>query len=181
MKALLLKSVFMVIMLSLFACKKKSDEESGAVCTPVTDYSSIAIINELAEFVTTDPDDWTEDAQWCQSITLLFKTDSLNLDSTVSDSVHVWAAFPNPADWHQSFSIYTTGKSLVQFIIVDESLNIKSKYSFLTHSGDNLVQYELLNDSTAHYESGHYYRMYYTAHAKDHLFFYKGHGDIQVQ
>ena len=181
MKRQLLKSVLVVVMLSVFACKKKDEDESGSICTPVTDYTSIAIINEFAEFVTTDPDDWTEDSQWCESISSLFKTDTLNLDSTVSDSVHAWAAFPNPADWHQSFSMYTEGKCIVQFIIVDESLHIKNKYAFSTHHGNNLFQYELLQDSTAHYESGHYYRMYYTAHAQDHLFFYKGHGDILIQ
>lgn len=180
MKGLLLKSFLIVVFLSVFACRKKNEDESGPVCTPATDYTSIAIINEVAEFITTDPDDWTEDQQWCESIYSLFRTDTLNLDSTVADSTRLWA-YPNPSDWYKNLTVYSSGKCIFQYAIVDESLHIKSKYGWSAHEGMNNFLIELLSDSSANFQTGHFYRLYYTAHARDNLFFYKGHGDILIQ
>ena len=180
MKNLRFINVLLVMLLLAVACKKKDDGDADPGCTVTTDYTSIAVINELAEFVTTDSDDWTNDSAWCSSITSLFNTDTLNLESTIADSIHVMA-FPVPAQWVQQLAVYSVKKCMVQFAIVDESLHVRLKNSFLAPEGFSTRYYWNFVDSLGEFQNGHYYRMYYAAHAKDHLFFYKGHGDILVQ
>ena len=170
--------VLICILLVVGGCKK-SNEESTAQCNPDTSYSEISIINENAEFVTTAPDDWTTDETWCPQILQMFKPDTFNLDTAYVDSARL-LAFPNPVQYHLNMYVYSGQPCALQYAIVDRQNNILFRRSHMTHAGYN--NYQVLDyQDVAILQTGNYYRMYYACHAKDALFFFKGHGDIYVE
>jgi len=175
------QNVFIFLFLVIIGCKEKKETEYSAACTPDTIYSVISVINENAEFVTTVPGDWASDEIWCDETLNLFRTDTLNLDSTHVDSIRV-VGFPNPIyNSHQGFGIYSGQPCALQLAYVDHENHVRARRSFMTQTGFNTyvsLEYPEINSQLT---TGQYYRLYYACHAKNALFFYKGHGDIYFQ
>lgn len=172
--------ILLGVCFSLDGCKEKN-EDASPVCTPDINFSTISVINENAEFVTSDPDDWAADDEWCDEIKNLFRTDTIYLDSTHADSVRV-VGYPNPIfSSYQHLYIYSGQPCALQLAYVDHDNHVRVKWTFMTHAGYNSYAPLEYPEITSQLTVGQYYRLYYACHAKGALFFYKGHGDIYYQ
>ncbi len=165
----------------ILSCKKDEEKSGEVICQPDTDFTSISVANEFAEYISRDTSDCSYDDDWCDEIRSLFRPDTLDLSNTQTDSIGI-VNFPNPVLYRQYLGIYShNNKCFMQIAVVDESMHIKDKGCFQVDSGFHVFQYQLLADTTLQYETGKYYRLYYAAHATGGLFFYKGHADIYIQ
>jgi|GEM_PF-2162856 hypothetical protein len=172
----IISAIFLLLL--VLGCKKKStNSENG--CLSKLDFTKITYTNDVGDILMNDPTDWTNDSAWCQEEYNLFNT--ANLDLTGSDTNKIFTfLFPNPVATSSCLILIGDKICPVQYVIVNRSFQILDTFSIHFLGSGNVHHFIFFSDSLK-YKHGEFYRIYYAAHCTRQLFFYKGHGDFQIE
>jgi hypothetical protein len=167
-----------LILFSAVGCKKKSSESENS-CLSKLDFTKISVANDIGQVLYNDPTDWTNDSSWCQEEYNLFNTAHLDLSGSDTSTIFT-LLFPNPVSKSGCLILIGHKKCPVQFAIVNRSFEVLDTFCIPFSGSGNVHHYISFSDSLK-YKQGEFYRIYYAAHCTKQLFFYKGHGDFQIQ
>ena len=166
--------IALIIAGSIIGCSKANlDKLSGLITI-----SGITARDANGTLIgTADTTDWTTEVDIPAAIvSKLNFSDTLDYSSNDSTGTITITAYPNPYDSIMALHCQSSGKVVMKYVIVDDSLKTYSKNTLRLASGTNIF---MLNLSDSTIKSGKLYRMYYAFLGNNKNVFAKGHGDIQ--
>jgi len=178
MKVKIIAIISAAILFLAVSCKKKSSDSDNG-CLSKLDFTKITYTNGIGQVLKNDPTDWTFDSAWCQEEYNLLNTNHLDLAGSDTSSIFT-LLFPNPVSKSGWLALAVHKKCPVQYVVVNRSFQVLDTFS-IAYQGSGSVLRSLNFSDSLKYKRGLFYRIYYAAHCTKQLFFYKGHGDFQIQ
>ena len=126
---------------------------------------------------TSDPTDWTLDADWNTQERNLFKDLTINLNTTASGKISYLSVYPNPISDDRAVFIFNSPMAVTcSFVVVDAKYQVVLPLQTSTTASRGQ---SFLLDVSGGFQQGKLYRLYYVLRDGSTLY-YKGHGDIKI-
>lgn len=148
--------------------------------TPFTIDTSLITSTDLAGNLigSSDPTDWTQDANWSETEKALFRADLVDLTGMERANIQMSPAYPNPCSSQTTLLFTTSLPTKMRIVITDDKANKLASYALQTDAGLNAY---VLPFNSSIFQIGKNYRVYYAFDAPGQLMYYYGHGDISLR